>query len=732
MKALGTDIGTIHFVGIGGIGMSGIAEVMHQLGYKVQGSDVTDSYVVEKLRKAGIPVAIGHSPENLGDAAVVVCSSAIRDNNPEIAAAAERRLPRVKRAEMLAELMRMQKTVAVAGTHGKTTTTSMVAALLDSGNLDPTVINGGIINRYGSNARLGKSEWWVIEADESDGSFLRLDGTIAVVTNIDPEHLEHYGSFDAVKDAFVAFIENVPFYGLAVLCVDHPEVQNIIGRIRDRRIVTYGFSALADVRADNISHIPGGSRFDAVVLERDGERRTILGVEVSMPGRHNIQNALAAIAVALEMGLSDEAIIQGFERFDGVKRRFTRVGDADGAIIIDDYAHHPTEIRAVLAAAREGAEGRVIAVMQPHRYTRLEALMDDFQNAFNDADAVFVTPVYPAGEEPIEGVDSAALVDGLRAHGHRMVREISGQKELCRALRDLAADGDMIICMGAGDITKWAAALPAGIRAARAEQVSALATMPKVRGRLTENAPLAPLVWFKSGGNAEWLFEPADEEDLTEFLRDLDPHVPVMALGLGSNLIVRDGGVPGVVVRLGKAFAKIELIDEVTLRCGGGASGIFVSSTARDKGIAGLEFLRGIPGTVGGFVRMNGGAYGREVKDILVSARLVLRSGEIVEWPLEKLGYTYRHSEVPEGAVVIEATFRGTPGDPAAIGAEMDAIARAREESQPLRSRTGGSTFKNPPGHKAWALVDAAGCRGLHDRRCPSLGKALQFPPQPR
>ena len=311
MKALGTDIGTIHFVGIGGIGMSGIAEVMHQLGYKVQGSDVADSYVVEKLRKAGIPVAIGHSPDNLGDAAVVVCSSAIKDANPEVAAAAERRLPRVKRAEMLAELMRMQKTVAVAGTHGKTTTTSMVAALLDSGGIDPTVINGGIINRYGSNARLGKSEWWVIEADESDGSFLRLDGTIAVVTNIDPEHLEHYGSFDAVKDAFVEFIENVPFYGLAVLCVDHPEVQNIIGRIRDRRIVTYGFSALADVRADNISHIPGGSRFDAVVLERDGERRTIAGVEVSMPGRHNIQNALAAIAVALEMGRSDEAILQG-------------------------------------------------------------------------------------------------------------------------------------------------------------------------------------------------------------------------------------------------------------------------------------------------------------------------------------------------------------------------------------------------------------------------------------
>jgi UDP-N-acetylmuramate--alanine ligase len=478
MKALGTDIGTIHFVGIGGIGMSGIAEVMHRLGYQVQGSDQSDSYVVEKLRKEGIPVSIGHSADNLGDAAVVVCSSAIKEGNPEIEAAAERRLPRVKRAEMLAELMRMQKTVAVAGTHGKTTTTSMIAALLDGGGLDPTVINGGIINRYGSNARLGKSEWWVIEADESDGSFLRLDGTIAVVTNIDPEHLEHYGGFDKVKDAFVEFVENVPFYGLAVLCVDHPEVQAIIGRIRDRRIVTYGFSALADVRADNIQPSPGGSRFDALILTRDGERRTIEGVQVPIPGRHNIQNALAAIAVALELGISDDAILAGFERFEGVKRRFTRVGEADGATVIDDYAHHPTEIRAVLAAAREGASslggsgdgaggGRVIAVMQPHRYTRLQALMEEFQSAFNDADAVFVTPVYPAGEEPIDGVDSNALVEGLRAHGHRMVRTVDNLDELCGELRDLAAEGDMVICMGAGDITKWAGALASGICDAR-------------------------------------------------------------------------------------------------------------------------------------------------------------------------------------------------------------------------------------------------------------------------
>ena len=477
MKAMGTEIGLIHFVGIGGIGMSGIAEVMHQLGYKVQGSDQVEGYAVEGLRKVGIPVTIGHSADNLGDAAVVVCSTAIARGNPEVEAAIERRLPLVRRAEMLAELMRMQSTIAVAGTHGKTTTTSMIAAMLDAGGIDPTVINGGVINAYGSNARLGKSDWMVVEADESDGSFLRLDGTIAVVTNIDPEHLEHYGDFEAVKDAFVEFVENVPFYGLAVLCVDHPEVQNMLSRIRDRRIVTYGFSALADLRADNVTTGPDGTRYDASVLQRDGTKRIIAGIHVPMPGRHNVLNSLAAIAVGIELGMDEAVIANGFARFEGVKRRFTRVGTVDGTVIIDDYAHHPVEIRAVLSAAREAASpsdgsvgGRVIAVVQPHRFTRLRDLMEDFQNAFNEADVVFVAPVYAAGEQPIEGIDSAALAEGLRAHGHRMVRTVTDQADLGLALRDLAASGDLVICMGAGDITKWAASLADGIRTARSHK----------------------------------------------------------------------------------------------------------------------------------------------------------------------------------------------------------------------------------------------------------------------
>jgi UDP-N-acetylmuramate--alanine ligase len=473
MRGVGTDIGTIHFIGIGGIGMSGIAEVMHNMGYKVQGSDVAEGYVVEGLRAKGINVMIGHKPENLGDAAVVVTSTAIRKGNPEVDLALERRVPVIRRAEMLAELMRLKSTVAVAGTHGKTTTTSMIAALLDAGGIDPTVINGGIINSYGSNARLGSSDWMVVEADESDGSFLRLDGTIAVVTNIDPEHLDHYGSFDAVKDAFVEFVENTPFYGAALLCLDHPEVQAILPRVQDRRIVTYGFSAQADIRGENVQPVPGGNRFDVQIRERDGSTRRIEGITMPMPGRHNVSNAMAAIGVALQMGIEDKTIQSGFASFGGVKRRFTKVGEiataGGNAVVIDDYGHHPVEIRAVLAAAREGATGRVVAVVQPHRFTRLRDLMDEFQQAFNDADVVYVSPVYTAGEQPIEGIDADALVAGLKRRGHRAAQTIADADALAAALAaDLKAD-DMIVCLGAGDITKWAAGLASAIEGARKE-----------------------------------------------------------------------------------------------------------------------------------------------------------------------------------------------------------------------------------------------------------------------
>jgi UDP-N-acetylmuramate--alanine ligase len=460
------DIGPVHFVGIGGIGMSGIAEVLANLGYTVTGSDVAESANVKRLREQGIKVAIGHDGRNIDGADVVVVSSAIKRDNPELIAARVRRVPVVRRAEMLAELMRLKRCVAVAGTHGKTTTTSLVAALLDAGNFDPTVINGGIINAYGTNARLGAGEWMVVEADESDGTFLKLPADIAIVTNVDPEHLDHFKTFDAVQEAFRAFVENVPFYGFAVMCTDHPVVQTLVGRMEDRRIITYGENPQADVRLTGLHHQNGSSHFSVVFRDRAGEDvHEIEAITLPMPGRHNALNATAAIAVAHELGVSDEMIRKALKNFGGVKRRFTRTGEWNGVAVIDDYGHHPVEIAAVLRAARDSTEGQVIAVMQPHRYTRLHALFEPFCTCFNDADTVIVAQVYPAGEQPIAGADRDALVQGMRARGHRQVIPLDGPQDLAGLVRRLARPGDIVVFLGAGNITQWAYALPGELAA---------------------------------------------------------------------------------------------------------------------------------------------------------------------------------------------------------------------------------------------------------------------------
>lgn len=461
MRAMPLSIGTIHFVGIGGIGMSGIAEVLHNLGYAVQGSDQSDNYNVARLRKLGIKVAIGHRAENLGEAAVVCISSAVKKDNPEVAAARAALIPVVRRAEMLAELMRLKWSIAVAGTHGKTTTTSMVAALLDGAGFDPTIINGGIINALGTNAKLGSGDWMVVEADESDGTFTKLPATIAVVTNMDPEHLDFYGTFEEERKAFDRFVENIPFYGFAALCIDHPEVQALISRV-DRRIVTYGFSPQADVRAANVRTGSDGCRYDVTISDRVfGEGRMIEGLHLPMYGLHNVQNSLAAIAVAINMQIGDEAIRTSLAKFQGVKRRFTKTGESNGIVVIDDYGHHPVEIAAVLKAARMAGSGRTIAVVQPHRYSRLASLFEEFCTCFNDADAVIVADIYAAGETPIEGASQQALVEGLRTHGHRHVLPLASPEALPSMVRDMAQPGDMVVCLGAGNITQWANALPA-------------------------------------------------------------------------------------------------------------------------------------------------------------------------------------------------------------------------------------------------------------------------------
>ncbi len=455
------SIGLVHFIGIGGIGMSGIAEVLHNLGHRVQGSDQSDSANVQRLRAKGIDVFVGHKAENLGDAEVVVVSTAIKKNNPELIAAREKLLPVVRRAEMLAELMRFRNAIAIGGTHGKTTTTSMVAALLEAGGLDPTVINGGIINAYGTNARMGEGEWMVVEADESDGTFLKLPADVAIVTNIDPEHLDHYGSFDAVRAAFKQFVENVPFYGFGVMCLDHPEVQALVSRIEDRKVVTYGANPQADVRFLNIRMEGPVSVFDVEIRRRrTGETILIDNLRLPMPGRHNVSNATAAVAVAQRLGISTDAIRKGISSFGGVKRRFTFVGDWNGVSVYDDYGHHPVEIKAVLRAAREACQGRIIAVHQPHRYSRVASLFEDFAGCFNDADTIMIAPIYAAGEDPIEGVSAEELVSRIKSAGHRDARFVSGPADIAPVVAALAKPGDFVVMLGAGNITSWAAALP--------------------------------------------------------------------------------------------------------------------------------------------------------------------------------------------------------------------------------------------------------------------------------
>ena len=460
------DIGTIHFIGIGGIGMSSIAEIMHNFGYKVQGSDAAENANVKRLRGMGIPVAIGHDAMNLKDVAIVVYSSAVKPGNVELETARALQLPLVRRAEMLAEIMRLKNCVAIAGTNGKTTTTTLTAALIDAGGLDPTIVNGGIINQYGTNAKLGAGDWVVVEADESDGTFLRLPATVSVVTNIDPDHLDYFGTFERMRDAFQRFVENVPFYGFAVLCLDHPEVQAMIGRIEDRRLITYGFSPQADVRATNIRFADGMSHFDVTILNRRTLEETRLeGVRLPMPGEHNVLNSLAAITVARELGVSDEKIRIALSNFRGVGRRFTRVGEWNGTAIVDDYGHNPFKIAAALKAARQAYSGPVVAVVQPHRYTRLRDTFEQFAKCLNDADVAIIAPVYAAGEQPIEGINRDSYVEALRSHGHRNVLAIEGESDLPAVLAPLLKPGGVVVMLGAGSISGWAHNLEQALKA---------------------------------------------------------------------------------------------------------------------------------------------------------------------------------------------------------------------------------------------------------------------------
>jgi len=466
MRAMPLNIGKLHFVGIGGIGMSGIAEVLHSLGYEVQGSDLSENANVKRLKESGIKIFIGQQEENVKDATIVVISTAIKDDNPELVAARKNKKTVVRRAEMLAEIMRLKWSIAIAGTHGKTTTTTMVGTMLEEAGYDPTVINGGIINRYGTNTRIGESDWIVAEADESDGTFTKLPSTIAVVTNIDPEHLDHYGSYDNIKAAFRRFIDNLPFYGFAVLCTDHPAVQELIPNISDRRLITYGFNPQADVRVSNVRTDSDGNLFDvtfAAWLHDDQTELLVKDIYLPMLGDHNILNSLASLAIAQEMGTPVATMKTAMKNFSGVKRRFTKTGVSNGITVVDDYAHHPVEIKAVLKAARQAVDKygkKIVAVMQPHRFTRLHDLMSDFCTCFNDADVVMIADVYGAGEDPIKGAGKEDLAKGIVERGHKNAMVLPSREELGQFVSQYAEEGDYVVCLGAGDITHWAYDLP--------------------------------------------------------------------------------------------------------------------------------------------------------------------------------------------------------------------------------------------------------------------------------
>ncbi len=469
MKKWPLETGVLHFIGIGGIGVSGIAEIMHRFGYQVQGSDSKASANTKRLEEKNINIFIGHDADNLKNTKdnkpieVVVYSSAVKQDNPEIVAAKKNNIPVIRRAEMLAELMRFKNSIAIAGTHGKTTTTSLIGHVMEKTELDPTIINGGIANSYGSNVRIGESDWMVVEVDESDGSFTLLPSSIGVITNIDPEHMDFYDSFDEVKDAYRKFIYNIPFYGFAVACTDDDNVKSLISDL-PRKIISYGFKEGSDVRATNLRNTAEGMRFD-VSVNIDKENQIINDVLLPMFGAHNVLNALSCIAICTKIGVSVESIKQAFVSFKGVRRRFTTTGVVNGIRIIDDYAHHPKEIKAVLGTAkdivrRESNGGRIIAVMQPHRYSRLSGLFDEFCESFSAADAVIIADVYTAGEEPIANINKTTLVQGIINTGHKLVHSLDNVEQLPELIKNVATPHDMVLFLGAGDITSWAQALP--------------------------------------------------------------------------------------------------------------------------------------------------------------------------------------------------------------------------------------------------------------------------------
>eukprot|EP00210_Caulerpa_lentillifera_P008744 g8340.t1 len=700
--------------------MSGIASMLHGLGYAVQGSDCEENASTLRLRDQGISVHIGHHANHVRGTSVVVVSSGISQDNPEILEAIAQKIPVIKRAEMLAELMRNRRSVAVSGSHGKTSTTCLMASLFVQAGCDPSVINGGIMNAYESNIRMGQGEWVIVEGDESDGSFVHLSPTLAVVTNIDPEHMVHYGSEEVLKQTFTHFLKKVPFYGGCILCVDHPVVQDIASSLTHTRVLTYGFSEHADVRAENLSPSLQGTTFDVVF--RGGERWNNLFL--NLHGTHNVQNALSVVAAARYANFSQEIVRQAFSSAQGVKRRFTCTGVENGVTVIDDYAHHPVEVRAVLKTARSLCEGRLFALFEPHRYSRLADLFEDFAQCFEDADELVLLPVYSAGEQ----ATTPGSQELLKAISPKVKQKSfqPSQKDTIHHMVTRVKPGDMVLCMGAGHMTQLAYDLPRALEVHDKKKIvddtikeTGTDLFDRFGSRLKARVNLAPLTWFRVGGEASLVFKPQSFGDLQDFLQRIPPEMNTLTLGMGSNILMRDGGFEGTVIRLCKELSAITFETGHRIRIGAGALDRTVAQNCAQHGLSGLEFLATIPGTIGGALRMNAGCYGHEIKDTFLEAKALDPRGKEHHLTTQDMGFGYRTCSIPKDWIFTEAVFQGSPDHPDRIHARIQNMLDQRSASQPSLARTGGSTFKNPPHAKAWTLIDQAGCRGMN------LGRAM-------
>jgi len=706
----------IHFVGIGGSGMSGIAEVLLKLGYEISGSDLHKNREAQRLQELGAKVFEGHAPENIDGAHVVVTSTAVSPKNPEVVAAQKAGVPVIPRIEMLAEIARLKYTIAIAGTHGKTTTTSLVGQVLKNCGLDPTVVVGGRLRAVGTGGVLGKGDFLVAEADESDGSFLKLSPTIGVVTNIDDDHLNYYLTMKNLENAFAEFSNRIPFYGVTILCGDDPGVRRILPRI-SRRYLTYGFGKNWDYRAENLELKNGGSEFDVIFK---GNR---LGrVALNFPGRHNVLNSLAALAVGLELDLPFNQIVSGLAQFSGVGRRLEMKGEAKGVTVLDDYGHHPTEMAATIQAVRERwPRERLIVIFQPHRFTRTQQLYLKFARVLSLAEKVYLMPIYPAGEKPLKGVSSILIAKNIKKKNWEMWDENSSLSNLIEELKP----GDILLTLGAGDVWKIGEEF---LRTTSSLAHRIAEAVPSLKGRILIEEPLSRHCTWAIGGPAEAYVEVQNLDELKGVLKYCrDQNIPKLIVGWGSNVLFPDEGLRGCVVRLKGEFESVEFSDTKNyVKVGAGVHVPKLVRKCAARGLAGVEPLIGVPGTVGGAVIMNAGTPRGVLGDVLVAVEILNEDGSVSTIERNQMKLGYRTSGL-EGKLVVSATLGLNPAPPMEIEQRIKKELARREKTQPLGTKNAGSVFRNPENNFAGKLIEEAGLKGKEFGRVMISGKHANF-----